>query len=120
MIEFSDEMGKINSKRKGARGELEFSKLLKEYGFDARRSQQYCGEAGDADIICDGLDEFHFEVKFVEQLNLVKAFEQAKGDCPANKVPVIAHRRKRTNWKVTMDFSDWITLVLERDGVLAD
>lgn len=42
----------INSKRKGAVGEVELAKKLKEYGFNCRRSQQFCGKGGEsADVI---------------------------------------------------------------------
>ena len=47
----------INSKRKGKAGELELSHKLKDYGYDCHRSQQYCGSAGDADVV--GLDGIH-------------------------------------------------------------
>ncbi|WP_341350090.1 hypothetical protein [Clostridium akagii] len=35
-----------NSKQKGARGERELSSKLKEYGYNTRRGQQYCGANG--------------------------------------------------------------------------
>lgn len=33
----------MNSRNKGASGERELANKLKEYGYDARRGQQYCG-----------------------------------------------------------------------------
>lgn len=48
----------INSRAKGAGGELELCKLLREYGFEAIRSQQHCGAAGDEDIIHNIKDHF--------------------------------------------------------------
>nr|DAS04793.1 MAG TPA: hypothetical protein [Caudoviricetes sp.] len=54
----------INSKQKGARGEREFASLCKEHGFDVRRTQQYCGNTGDASD-CVGLPNIHIEVKRV-------------------------------------------------------
>ena len=44
-------MPKINSKAKGAAGERELARKLKEYGYDCRRGQQYCGANGDADVV---------------------------------------------------------------------
>lgn len=42
----------INSKKKGAKGERELANTLKEYGFDCRRTQQFCGKGGEsADVI---------------------------------------------------------------------
>jgi len=55
----------MNSKRKGKRGELELAKKLKEYGFSARRGQQYSGIGGD-DVV--GLDGVHIECKRAERL----------------------------------------------------
>ena len=41
----------MNSRTKGKAGELELSKVLKTYGYDTRRGQQYCGANGDADVV---------------------------------------------------------------------
>lgn len=38
----------INSKRKGARFERALASKLREYGYECRRGQQYCGANGDA------------------------------------------------------------------------
>lgn len=40
-----------NSRQKGARGERELARILREYGYDCRRGQQYCGANGDADVV---------------------------------------------------------------------
>ena len=98
-------MGKINSKRKGKRGELEFSNLCKEHGFNTRRSQQYSGINGDADVV--GLDGIHVEVKRVERLNISNAMQQAIRDSKEGEIPIVAHRKNRENWKVTMKLDDW-------------
>ncbi|MEG1577003.1 MAG: hypothetical protein RR366_09480, partial [Clostridium sp.] len=66
---------KINSRAKGARGERELAAALKEYGYDCRRGQQYCGANGDADVM--GLSGIHIECKRVERLNIQEAMEQA-------------------------------------------
>lgn len=39
----------INSKRKGAKGERELANKLKEYGYNCRRTQQFCGNTGQAE-----------------------------------------------------------------------
>ena len=43
----------INSKRKGKTGELELAKIFTDtYGFESRRTQQFCGKGGEsADIV---------------------------------------------------------------------
>ena len=43
-----------NSKQKGNRGERELAAKLRDLGCpSARRTQQFCGNAGDEDIKCD-------------------------------------------------------------------
>ena len=49
---------------------------LKEYGYKCRRTQQFCGNTGQADDVV-GLDYIHIESKRVERLNIDKAIEQA-------------------------------------------
>ena len=99
----------INSKKKGCVGEREFAKKLKEYGFEARRSQQFCGKGGEsADVL--GLPFIHCEVKRVEHLNIDDALNQAKRDCKEGRIPAVFHRKNRTNWKVTLDFDDFMIL----------
>ncbi len=102
----------INSKQKGKRGELALAKKLREYGYtEARRSQQYCGDAGDADVI--GLPGIHAEVKRVERLNVSDAMSQAIGDCKDGNLPAVFHRKNNESWLVTMRLDDWIELYRE-------
>ena len=98
----------MNSRNKGKRGELEAAHLLKEYGYDARRSQQYAGINNDADVV--GLPGVHIEVKRVEKLNIDEALEQAIRDKREHEIPIVMHRKNRTKWKVTMRFDDWMML----------
>ena len=109
----------INSKKKGAAGEREFSNYCKSKGFDVRRTAQYNGkELGSlADVI--GIPGIHIEVKRVEALNIHKAMEQAIRDCnQSNKeksqekkeLPIVAHRKNHTDWLITMTADDWFKL----------
>lgn len=101
----------MNSKRKGTNGEREIANILKEHGYDCRRSQQYCGYADGslADVI--GLDGIHIEVKRVESgLKKMDDFmEQAIRDCQ-DDIPTVWHRRNNKPWYVTMRLEDWIDL----------
>jgi hypothetical protein len=107
----------MNSKQKGARGERELAKKLKEYGYDCRRGQQYCGANGDADVV--GLPGIHIECKRVERLNLQDAIDQAKKDSGKNELPydyelpTVFHRKNNCEWLVTMELDDWIQLYRE-------
>ena len=99
---------KINSREKGKAGEREFAALCRKHGFEnARRGQQYSGLEG-KDVV--GLEGIHIEVKRVEKLNLSKAMEQAIRDSKEGEVPIVAHRKNRENWKVTMELDDWFKL----------
>lgn len=97
-----------NSRQKGARGERELSNKLKEYGYNTRRGQQYCGANGDADVV--GLPGIHIECKRVEALNIYKAIEQASNDAKEDETPVVMHRKDRSEWLVTMKLDDWMKL----------
>lgn len=98
----------MNSRNKGKRGELEAAHLLQKYGYDARRGQQFSGANGDADVV--GLPDIHLEIKRVEKLNIDDALQQSIRDAREAEVPVVMHRKNRTEWKVTMLFEDWINM----------
>ena len=79
------------------------AKILRDtYGFECRRTQQFCGRGGEsADIV--GLPFIHCEVKRVEKLNIDDALEQATRDCKEGRIPVVFHRRNKKKWKATLD-----------------
>lgn len=98
----------MNSRNKGAAGERELAGLLKKYGYDCRRGQQYCGANGDADVI--GIPGLHIECKRVEKLNLDDALEQSTKDAKNGEMPVVIHRKNRKLWKVTLDLDNFMKL----------
>ena len=104
----------INSKQKGKAGELELACKLKEYGYDARRSVQYNGKDGQADVL--GLPHIHIEAKRVERLNLYDAMEQAKRDAKNGDKPAVFHRKNRSNWLVTMELDDFMDIFKEYES----
>lgn len=95
-----------NSRTKGANGERELANILKNYGIEARRGQQYCGSNGDADVV--GLDGYHIECKRVEKLNIYRAMEQSINDAREDEVPLVIHRKNRAEWLVTMRLTDFM------------
>lgn len=101
----------MNSRQKGARGERELATVLKAYGYDCRRGQQYCGANGDADVV--GLPGIHIECKRVEKLNLYDAMAQSKADARKNEMPVVMHRKNNCDWLATMSLEDWIKIYKE-------
>jgi len=111
-------MGKM-SREKGKRGERMAAKELKKLGIEARRAQQYCGEAGDADLITD-VEGLHFEVKNVERFNLHAALEQAERDKRDGEVSVVLHKRNGKRLVVIHYLEDWdkvtLSLPFEKGG----
>jgi len=108
-------MGK-SQREKGKRGERELAGQLREYGYDCRRGQQYCGRSGPADVV--GLPGIHIECKRVERLNLHDAMDQAVRDAGAlpedgRPFPAVFHRRDHEEWLVTMRLEEWIHLYRE-------
>lgn len=104
----------MNSRQKGARGERELASMLRSYGCDARRGQQYCGANGDADVV--GLPGIHIECKRVEHLNIYDAMSQARSDAKMSEFPAVMHRKNNCEWLVTMALEDWIELYKEYQG----
>ena len=98
----------INSKQKGAAGERELAHKLKEYGYDAKRSVQYNGKDGQADVV--GLPHIHCEIKRVEKLNIYDAIAQAKRDAKGDDKPAVFHRKNRCNWLVTMELDEFMEI----------
>lgn len=101
----------MNSREKGKRGERELARVLRSYGFEARRGQQYSGANGDPDVL--GLPGIHIECKRVERLNIMDAMIQAKGDAMEGELPTVFHRRNHEEWLVTMRLKDWIQIYRE-------
>ena len=98
----------MNSRNKGKRGELEAAHLLREYGYGARRGQQFSGANGDADVV--GLPGIHIEVKRVEKLNISEAMAQSMRDAKTGELPIVLHRKNRQEWLVTMPFTLWMEM----------
>ena len=98
----------VNSRQKGKTGELELSHKLQEYGYETRRSVQYNGKDGQADVV--GLPRIHIECKRCEKLNLYDAMEQAKRDAKDGNLPAVFHRKNRHNWLVTMELDDFMKI----------
>lgn len=106
-------MSKINSKSKGKRGELEWARFCRDQGYDCRRGQQYSGIEGE-DVV--GLPGIHCEVKRTERLSLYDAMDQARRDATDGQLPIVAHRRNRSDWLVVMRAEDWFVLFREYDA----
>lgn len=103
----------INSKQKGARFERSLASKFRQYGYEARRTAQYCGNTGDASDVV-GLPFIHIEAKHQERMQLYDWMEQAKRDSKGSgNFPVVFHKKNNADILVTMTLDDWMELYKE-------
>ena len=97
-----------NSRRKGSAGEREAAHALNAVlpHAKARRSQQYCGHATAADLVCEGLPGIMVEVKRKQALNLHKTMDKSLEDCTEDQTAVILHRKDNCEWLLTVRLED--------------
>lgn len=100
------------SREKGKRGEREWASFCRENGYDCRRTEQYCGNTGDASDVV-GLPGIHQEVKRTERFDLYGAMAQVKRDVKSGEIPIVVHRKNNHKWVVVMDADDWFALYRE-------
>ena len=102
----------INSKAKGARFERLLASKLREYGYDCRRGQQFCGANGDADVV--GLPGLHIEAKAQERMVLYDWMAQAKRDSEGTgRLPAVFHKKNNADILVTMTLDDFMEVYRE-------
>jgi len=113
-------MTKINARRKGNAGEIEWKNVLnKAFGTKYARTPL----SGGLDLKGDVrrtyyskrsiADEFHWEVKRVESINVHKCLNQAIRDARGGIIPVVAFRRNSQDWRVCLEADDFINILLE-------
>jgi hypothetical protein len=105
----------INSKEKGKRFERALAKLFRDYGYECRRTNQYCGNTGDASDVV-GLPFIHVEAKHQEKMTLYDWMAQAIHDAAANgkgNLPTVFHKKNNCEILVTMRLGDWMKLYKE-------
>ena len=95
----------INARTKGASGERQFCKWLKDNlkltELPTRNLEQV--RSGGADVL--GVAPFVFEVKRVERLNKGKWWRQVKAASRHGEIPVVAYRQNRRPWKFLLPSS---------------
>ena len=103
----------VNSKQKGARFERSLASKFREYGYEARRTAQYCGNTGEASDVV-GLPGIHIEAKHQETMRLYEWVSQAKRDAEGTgRLPVVFHKKNNAEILVTMTLEDWMNLYRE-------
>lgn len=102
----------VNSKQKGARFERQLASKLRDLGYEARRTAQYCGNTGDAaDLV--GLPGLHIEAKHQEQMRLYDWMAQAKRDAKGKRLPAVFHKKNNAPILVTMEMDDFMEIYRE-------
>ena len=100
----------VNSKQKGARFERQLASRLREHGYEARRTAQYCGNSGDASDVV-GLPGLHIEAKHQEAMRLYEWMSQAKRDSDGTgRLPAVFHKKNNAEILVTMELDDFMNL----------
>lgn len=109
-----------NVKKKGTAGENELAEILRAAGIRAYRNDQiFRGGKENPDVFAEiGFLRLHIEVKRQERLNVPEAVHQAERDAAEGYFPVVAHRRNREKWLVTMPLEP--LLVIMKEGGLID
>tara|TARA_Y100001937_G_scaffold86907_1_gene117557 strand:+ start:400 stop:735 length:336 start_codon:yes stop_codon:yes gene_type:complete len=93
------------SREKGKRGEREFAGLLRQFGIESRRTQQYCGKAGTSDV-SSSLEGVHIEVKRYARIAAMRFMDQAKADCKPDHLPLVAMREDGGQWAIMFRAED--------------
>ena len=97
-------------REKGKRGEREVVDLIKQFGFEARRGQQFKGGADSPDVIHD-IPGIFVEVKYREKFSIYPALEQAGGEARKFDIPVVLHRRHSKPWVAILDARDFLKIL---------
>jgi hypothetical protein len=96
-----------HSRHKGAAGELEAAEALSSVLGSCRRTVQYSGRAGTADVVCEYAPGLHIEVKRTERLNPYAFLDQAIRDSTkTRRVPLVVCRSSYKPWLIVCRVSD--------------
>lgn len=97
---------------KGVAGEREVRQRFELGGFEVRGLE---GE-GDHLVICEGGLTLHVESKRQETLRLPLWSQQAEAEAPQGTLPLVAYRRSREPWRVSLRLDDFIALLVTEKG----
>ena len=108
-----------NSKQKGARFERYVASLFREYGYDAHRTAQYCGNSGEAADL-RGIPRLHLECKHCEQFRIYDWMDQAKRDSQGTgNLPTVIYKKNNHEVLVTMPFDAFMMLYKEFEASMS-
>ena len=105
----------MNPKRKGSAGERELAEILRRSGIRAYRNDQiFRGGRNNPDVSAEVYGwPLHIEVKRVERLNVSEAVKQAVQDAAEGSLPIVAHRRNREQWLITIPLAALLEVLRE-------
>ena len=92
---------------KGLRGEREVAKAFELAGFPVRGLEG----SGDHLVVCSADLTLHVESKRHEALRMGDWSKQAEAEAPQGTVPVVAYRRSREPWRVSLLLDDFVALL---------
>jgi len=101
------------SRNKGAAGEREVCKILREHGYEAKRGWQSRGGGKEEPDVVTTLPGFHLEIKRTERTNIWAAMRQAESDCGEDTMPLVVTRKSREPWLCVLHFDDLLKLLKE-------
>ena len=91
---------------KGVAGEREVRSAFERAGFEVRGLE----DTGDHLVICAGLT-LHVESKRQETIRIALWSQQAEIEAPQGTVPIVAYRRSREPWRVSLLLDDFVALL---------
>ena len=111
----------MNSRDKGGRGEREWRDILnKTFHTKYARtpmSGAFEGLKGDVRKLHDApktiADDFHWEIKRVEKLNIHSAMRQSIRDSRPPSIPCVPFRKNSEDWMICLRSSDFLSLLVE-------
>lgn len=103
-----------DSRRKGARGELEFiNNHLRPFWPDACRNIDQFGPRKED---CLNVVGVHWQIKRTERLELWAAIKQAETEAAQTDLPVVAFRRNKSKWYCVLEASELVALLRMREA----
>lgn len=100
------------SRRKGKVGELEVAQVMRDHGFQARRTAPMQAQQGapEADVALS-VEGMFVEVKRCERVEIDKWCAQAELASPHSSTPCVVWRRSRQPWRVALPLDEFLLLL---------
>lgn len=108
-------MKSINSKQKGNRFERAVAELLRIYGWEARTARETDKLLDDAGVDISTNAPFNIQCKHQERLQ--PGLHKLLDNMPADKPPVVFHKRNNQGTIVAMRLPDFCALLLQNGNI---